>query len=955
MLVRFYFFCLALSVCLLAFPVLANCVQSDATAGQCSMPAFGGILDGPNIINEQQEEWLGEILAPQIENEFKIVPDPSGDYLRKLAERMLSQLPESRIHYTFTIIDLPDNNAFGIPGGHIYISRRIIALARNEDELAGLLGHEIGHIITRQPAIDLSREFQRVLGLQQLGDRTDVSAQWNRLLDMWATSPNSKANQKQEAKRKDEEQSIADRVALYAMARAGYDPSRYVDFYDRLAQTKGNKGNFWTDLFGRTSPDSRRLRELLKNSVPLMQGCVTKPAGAERTTGFVEWQKAVAASEFASVREEIPGLVSKRALTPPLRSDLRTVHYSPDGKYLLAQDDSSIYLISTDPVSSIFRIDAPDTYPAQFTPDSRALVFYDKELRVQKWDLQGKRIWVHQMALSRRCRQTALSHSGEVLACLDEQFQPVLVDVNSSTVIASGNKLNSMMRFEEMIARLESLRAGSVNLVAMRFSPNDRYFLAGHENTAFAFDLKNRSAVPLPRSVKELTSITFAFLSDEEIAGYMQPKGKSGIFRARFPSGEIQDSIPWSFAWDLAAPDRGNYVLILQEDEPSVIVLNWVTKKRTVMYKKPGFAIYEDRFASETAGGEIGIYQVADNKYVGGLDLPNSPLSYVTVSAFSGDGNWLALSGSTRGAVWDLSRGERTFLTRGFQGAFFSGDQVLAKFPRQGNEAAAVFKMDTKSKTMQNLYSLSGEALTFDGVDSGGAFYWQQGDLILKGSRVFDQKQPRGYLIEALDVRTNKKLWERGFHHSLPYAIHVGSARTVTIVIGNYDDMKEEAKHDPAMGARLNALVDEKRRNASYILEVVEDTTGKELGKLLLDTGNLSFRVLSAAAIGDRVLVTDSEGRTLIYSLATGKQEGTLFGYARAVSPDKSRLVIEDARGKVDMYELATLKLLAHYAFPSRVVDAEFSPNGEILRILTADQMIYALKASLPASSASVN
>lgn len=954
MLGRFYFY-LILAIPLFTFPALPSSAQSGGSSEQCSLPAFGGILNDPNMLNEQQEEWLGEILAPQIDKEFKIVPDPAGDYLRTIADRLLSHLPESRIHYTFTIIDLPDNNAFGVPGGHIYISRRIITLAQNEDELAGLLGHEIGHIITRQPAIDLTREFQRVLGLQELGDRHDVMTQWNRLLDLWATKPDSKADQKQEAKREEEEQSIADRVALYAMARAGYQPSRYVDFYDRLAQTKGNKGSFWTDLFGRTSHDSRRLRELLRNSVPLMQGCVAEQSNKQQTISFLEWQKAVAASEFVSAKEEIPGLLSKRALTPPLRSDLRTVHYSPDARYLLAQDESSIYLISTDPVSNVFRIDALDAYPAQFTPDSRAIVFYDKELRVQKWGIEGKRLWVHQVALSRRCRQTALSHSGEVLACLDEQLQPVLVDVNSSSVITTGTKLSSVIRFEEIFAQIESLRAGSAALVAMRFSPTDRYFLAGHENTAFAFDLQNRSAVPLPKDVKELTSITFAFLSDQEIAGYMQPKGKSGIFRARFPSGEIQDSIPWSFAWNLAAPDKGNYVLVLQEDEPAVIVLNWATKKRLLMYKKPGFAIYEDHFASETAGGEIGIYQLAGNKYIGGLDLPNSPLSYITACAFSANGELLALSGSTRGAVWDLSKGERTFLTRGFEGAFFSDDQVLAKFPRQGNEAAAVFKMDTKSKTMQNLYSLSSEAMTFDGLDSGGAFYWQQGNLIMKGSRVFEQKQPRGYVIEAFDVHTNRKLWERGFHHGLPYAIHVASAKTVTIVLGNYDDMKEEAKHDPAISARLNALVDEKRRNASYILEVLDDMTGKELGKLLLDTGNLSFRVLSAAAIGDRVLVTDSEGRTLIYSLATGKQEATYFGYARAVSPDSSRVVIEDGHGKVDLYELATLKPLSHYAFPSRVVHAEFSPNGDILRILTADQMIYTLKATLPASSASLN
>ena len=122
--------------------------KSTNSTDSCSMPAYDAILREPNIFNEQQEEWLGEILAPQIENAFKTIPDPESDYLQKLADKLLAQLPRSNIRYRLTIIDLPENNSFGIPGGHIYISRRIIALAKNEDELAGLIGHEIGHIIT---------------------------------------------------------------------------------------------------------------------------------------------------------------------------------------------------------------------------------------------------------------------------------------------------------------------------------------------------------------------------------------------------------------------------------------------------------------------------------------------------------------------------------------------------------------------------------------------------------------------------------------------------------------------------------------------------------------------------------------------------------------------------------------------------------------------------------------
>lgn len=916
-------------------------------SGPCSAPLSGGILNDPNIFSEQQEEWLGEILAPQVEKMFKIVPDPE-DYLQKLGDRLLAQLPQSNIRYRFTIIDLPENNSFGIPGGHIYLARRIIALARNEDELAGLVGHEIGHIITRQPGIDLTREFQNILGVQQLGDRKDVLSKWNRLLDTWAT----KRETAQSSKREDEEQLIADRIAIYAMARSGYQPGRYVEFFDRLAQTKGNKGSFWTDLFGRTSHDAKRLRELLRTSVPAMQSCLVESADAGKGEQFFKWQKAVIASAFAAGKEAIPGLVAKQMLNPPLRSDLSTLRFSPDGKYLLAQDETSIFMLSANPITNLFRVDAPDTYPAQFTPDSQAIVFYDKELRVQKWGLDGKRIWVRELALPVHCLQTALSHSGEVLACVDEKLQPQLVDVSSSAVFYQGSKLNAAMGVEGLISLLGAGSSGEA--VGMRFSPDDHYFLTGQGRTVLAYDLKTKSAIALNKNIKELASFSFTFLSSDEIAGVAFRERTQAVVRARFPSGEIVDSIPWSFMGRLAAPEKGDYLLLLQGHDPAVTVVDWRTKKTALMYKKAGFAIYDNMFAGETAGGEIGLYNVRDRKYQTGADLPNGPISFARAAEFSADGTWLAVSQETRGALWNLASGERAFLTRGFQGGFFDEDQFLAKFPKQDKESAAVFKMDTKNKTMKNLYDLPAEAQSFAGMFLNGALYWQQGDILLKATQESGQKDVHPFLIEVFDVRTNKKLWERRSQHELPYAYHSRTGHTLTVIVGNYEDMKAEARGDAALSARLNALVDERRRAASYILEVREDISGKELGKLLVDTGNLSFKVRSAVTIGDIVLVLDSEQRTLVYSLKSGEHRATMFGQARAISKDATRLLVENGNGKADLYDVATLEPVIHYEFPHPVLSAEFLADGSSLLVLTNDQTIYRLKLEVPEKSAAM-
>lgn len=931
----------------LAIFLLAACALSQQTilaqpAAPCSVPTFNKIVNEANIFSEQQEEWLGDLLAPQIEIQFKKVADPGNDYLQKLGDRLLAQLPESKIHYRFTIIDYPDNQSFGIPGGNIYISRRIIALVRNEDELAGLLGHEIGHIVTRQQAITVTRDFHEVLGVTQLGDRKDVVEKWNRFQNLAATKRMTHSEKREEA-----EQLIADRIALYAMARAGYQPHYFVDFFDRLVQTKGNAGSFWTDLFGHTSSDSKRLRELLRNSVPLAQNCINV-AAAHGSEQFLAWQKAVIVSDFVAAKEALPGLISKMPLNPPLRSDLRNLHYSPDGNYLLAQDENTIFVLTAHPVTNVFHLDAPDTYAPQFTPDSRAIVYYDKELRVQKWDVEGKRIFLHELASSTHCLETTLSPSGEVLACLDEQLQPQLIDVNTSTLIHKGKKLHEPTRFEVTLAFEAAVQSGeSFDLYPMRFSPDGHYFLVGHQNTAFAYDLKANNEMELPRTIKEMAGSTFAFLSPDVIAGYHLAGKKNVIARVRFPSGEVLDTLPWVPTIRLAPAEKGDYLLLIHASEPSVTVVDWKTQKIVLMYKKPGFSIYGDVFAGETAGGEIGIYGTQDKKYQGGIDLPNGSLSSPSARAFSPDGNWLALSQKTRGAVWNLATGERTFLTRGFEGAFFDQDQLFAKFPVHEKDSAAVFRFDTTKKSMENLYALKPDTKAYALKD--GANYWQQGDLLLHGIWLPNEKVDARSQVEVLDIRTNKKLWERKQCRQLPFLLHSRAAKTVTVVIGNYEDMKAEAKEDPALSARLNALVDEKRRAASYIIQALDESTGKELGKVLVDSGNLSFKVRYAVTVGDRVLVTDSEDRTLVYSLKTGEQKGIVPGLGFAVSADGAKLMVGDGKTKADLYDLATLQPVQHFEFPSRLLHVEFSSDGNQAIALTSDQTVYRLKLDTPA------
>lgn len=924
------------------------------------MPTFSTVVNEPNMFSEQQEGWLGDIVSARVEKDFDIIEDPQKEYLQQLADRLLAQLPPTKLHYTFTIINLAGNDSFGLAGGRIYISRKAIALLQNEDELAGLLAHEIGHIITHQAAIDFTHDFRTVLGVSQITDRKDILDKWNLLIDNA-----SKIDEKAADKREQQEQLIADRIAIYAMARAGYQPQKFADFFDRLAQLKNNKGGFWSDLFGKTNRNSKRLRELVRNAAPLAANCVT-PVSADSGERFQKWQKSVIESKLVAAKIDISGMLARTALKPHLRSDLDVLLFSPDGKYLLAQDESNIYVISRDPMSNLFRIDAPESFPARFSPDSRYIVFYDKEYRIQKWDIEkAAQSSVHEPAISDNCLQTTISYSGDVIACLTSKYEIKLIDANTSAVIFGPKKLKEPPEFlQAFIFFLAKFEGESLQFFTLQFSPDDRYFALDVAGSPFAYDMQARVELNLPRNLKE-SMLDFTFLGPDEIAGYRYVKNERHIMRLRFPSGEEVDSVPTSLIGRLARPVKGNYLLVLDNGGVAVTVLEWKTRRTLFAYKKPGLTIYDSVFAGETANGEVSISNISDKKYVSGIDLPEGPLERTKVSVFSPDGKWLAVSSKTRGAVWNLQTGERVTQTRGFEGAVFDQNAVIAHFPKHGKEPPAIIKLDTANGEAQNLYVLSASegipdfSMQVNGVSvsvtSNGSHLWQCGDFLVKTS--FDASGSKGkqrfYLMEVFDVHTNKKLWDRKFENDTPHPFYSQSGHTLTMMLDTYESVKAEAKNDPVLSARLNSLTDEARKN-TYLLRVLDAPTGKDQGAILVQTGNGSFSIRAARTVGDQVLVSDSANRTQVYSLKTREQKGKIMGYVFAVSPDGARMMVENGKGKIDLYDLNSLQLVSHFSFASPVEHVEFLGDNSSIMVLTADQIVYTVKNSPPEQNASV-
>jgi predicted Zn-dependent protease len=263
---------------------------------ECSVTPVPRIQTAHHIFNAQQERALGDVEAEWLERTYQVVHDDGlASHLNTVASRILSQFPPSQAAVRVILIDIPKADSFSAGPERIYITRKMVAIPNNDDELAGLMGHEMGHIVTHQNAIIMSELFHEILGVNSVTDRKDIS---DKLIRVMASVDGDKTVYAKAAqiiqRREHIHRCDADRVALYAAAAAGYSPQAFAELFDRSAKTNVRTGTFLTDSFAATASDKKRLREIRKTLKRLPQPCrETVPVPSAE---FLIWQAAVISS-----------------------------------------------------------------------------------------------------------------------------------------------------------------------------------------------------------------------------------------------------------------------------------------------------------------------------------------------------------------------------------------------------------------------------------------------------------------------------------------------------------------------------------------------------------------------------------------------------------------------------------------------------------------------------------
>ncbi len=188
------------------------------------------------------------------------------DYVTAIGERLLAVSPDAGKDYTFVVVDSPKVNAAATPDGYIFIYRGIIAYCRSEDELAGIIGHEIGHVVARHSK--RSKELNRLGGLLGWVGAIGTSS-WG-MKDLGDTLTATAVSR--EAR---EHELEADAIGAELLARAGYDPLAMINAIyvlkeaELFAKTVSKQPSVYHGLFGSHPRNDKRLHDVVAEAVPL--------------------------------------------------------------------------------------------------------------------------------------------------------------------------------------------------------------------------------------------------------------------------------------------------------------------------------------------------------------------------------------------------------------------------------------------------------------------------------------------------------------------------------------------------------------------------------------------------------------------------------------------------------------------------------------------------------------
>jgi len=211
----------------------------------------------PNRFSPAQDVELGRRAAAEVRQELPVSRDRQADsYVQRIGSRLVAAIParlrQPQFRYTFQVVDRKEINAFALPGGPIFVNRGMLDAARNEGEVAGVIAHELSHVVLRHGTAQATKAqpFQlgsfagQVLG-SLIGGKTGAVISQGSQIGIGTYFLKYSREYEREA----------DLLGVQIMAGAGYDPHHMANMFQTIERRGGNGGPEW--LSDHPSPANR--------------------------------------------------------------------------------------------------------------------------------------------------------------------------------------------------------------------------------------------------------------------------------------------------------------------------------------------------------------------------------------------------------------------------------------------------------------------------------------------------------------------------------------------------------------------------------------------------------------------------------------------------------------------------------------------------------------------------
>jgi beta-barrel assembly-enhancing protease len=210
---------------------------------------------GINFYSLEKEIALGKQMAQEVERQAKIVDDPIiAEYVSRVGQNLVRN-SDAKVPFTIKVLDTEEVNAFALPGGFFFVNTGLILKAESEAELAGVMAHEIAHVAARHGTKQATRGELAQIGMVAASILVPYS-----MLGYGAMQGASILIPVGFLKFSRSMEREADYLGLQYLYKTGYDPTAFVDFFEKLQSTEKKKPGTVAKVFSTHPMNGDRIK-----------------------------------------------------------------------------------------------------------------------------------------------------------------------------------------------------------------------------------------------------------------------------------------------------------------------------------------------------------------------------------------------------------------------------------------------------------------------------------------------------------------------------------------------------------------------------------------------------------------------------------------------------------------------------------------------------------------------